>query len=64
MNIFSLFSNAMSVASKVDSAPCRVDPAKTEGLINELCDAGRAQSNKSDAFASDATFKGSLPYPS
>lgn len=64
MNIFSLFSNAMRVASKVDSASCRVDPAETEALINELCDARRAQSNKSDAFASDATFKEPLPHPS
>ena len=64
MNIFTMFSNAMSVTSKMESASYRLGSVETESLINELCDTGCAQSGKSDASASDASFKGPLAYPS
>jgi len=64
MNIFSMFSNAMSVTSKIDSASFRAGSTESESLITELCDTGRAQSGKSDVSASSASFKGPLAYPS
>lgn len=64
MNIFSMFSNSMRVASKINSAAHGTKPVEAEALINELCDAGRAQSDAPLASTSNAAFKGPVPYPS
>ena len=58
-----MFLNSMRVASKVERAAYRVDPAASEALIGELCDVGEARSAETDVSASGVLFKGTLPYP-
>ena len=65
MNIFSLFSNAMSMTGKVDRAAYGVEPGETDELIAEPCDTGHPQLPDSDASPGDEIFdNGTLPTPS